>query len=77
MARGDDALDNRLRMINRPTLVIWGREDKLVPLSFGERFHHEIANSRLQIIENCGHIPQLECPNEFATAVLQFFNDAK
>jgi pimeloyl-ACP methyl ester carboxylesterase len=77
MVRGDDALDNRLRMINRPTLVIWGRDDKLIPLSFGERFHQEIANSRLQIIDNCGHMPQVECPNEFAAAVLQFLNNTR
>lgn len=77
MVRGDDILDNRLRMINRPTLVIWGREDKLIPLLFGERFHQEIANSRLRIIDNCGHVPQLECPDEFAAAVLQFLNNAR
>jgi pimeloyl-ACP methyl ester carboxylesterase len=64
-------------MINRPTLVIWGREDKLIPLRFAERFHQEIANSRLRIIDNCGHIPQVECPDEFATAVLQFLNDTR
>ena len=77
MVRGDDVLDNRLRMINRPTLVIWGRDDKLIPLSLGERFHKEIANSRLQIIDNCGHLPQLECPTEFSSAVLQFLSDAR
>jgi 2-hydroxy-6-oxonona-2,4-dienedioate hydrolase len=77
MVRGDDILDNRLRMINRPTLVIWGRDDKLIPLSFGKRFHHEIANSRLRIIDNCGHIPQVECPKEFATAVLQFLDESR
>src|SRR5205814_2794953 len=77
MVRGDDVLDNRLPMINRPTLVIWGRDDKLIPLSFGERFHKEIANSRLQIIDNCGHLPQLECPTEFSAAVLQFLSDAR
>jgi pimeloyl-ACP methyl ester carboxylesterase len=77
MVRGDDALDNRLRMLNRPTLVIWGRDDKLIPLSFGERFHQEIATSRLQIIDNCGHMPQVECPNEFAAAVLQFLNNTR
>jgi 2-hydroxy-6-oxonona-2,4-dienedioate hydrolase len=77
MVRGDDILDNRLRMINRPTLVIWGHEDKLIPLRFGERFHREIANSRLRVIDNCGHIPQLECPTEFSAAVLQFFGDTR
>ena len=77
MVRGDDTLDNRLHALTRPTLVVWGRDDKLVPLRFGQRFHQEIANSQLRIIENCGHIPQLECPNEFATAVLQFLNDTR
>jgi len=77
MIRGDDVLDNRLRMINRPTLLIWGRDDKLIPLSFGERFHREIAHSRLRVIDNCGHLPQFECSGEFATAVMQFFGDAK
>jgi pimeloyl-ACP methyl ester carboxylesterase len=77
MVRGDDVLDNRLQAINRPTLVLWGRDDKLIPLTFGERFHQEIAGSQLQIIDNCGHMPQVECPNEFATAVLQFFSEPK
>jgi pimeloyl-ACP methyl ester carboxylesterase len=63
MIRGDDVLENRLQAINRPTLVLWGRDDKLIPLNFGERFHREIANSRLLIIDNCGHMPQVECPN--------------
>ncbi len=53
MIRGDDTLDNRLNVINRPTLILWGRDDKLIPLTFGERFHQEITNSRLQIIDNC------------------------
>jgi pimeloyl-ACP methyl ester carboxylesterase len=77
LIRGDDVLDNRLRMINRPTLVPWGRDDKLIPLSFGERFRREIAHSRLRVIDNCGHLPQVECPGEFATAVMQFFRDPK
>jgi pimeloyl-ACP methyl ester carboxylesterase len=77
LIRGDDALDNRLHAINRPTLILWGRDDKLIPLSFGERFHQEIAGSQLRIIDNCGHMPQVECPNEFATTALQFLSDAK
>jgi len=77
MIRGDDTLDNTLHAINRPTLVIWGRDDKLIPLSFGERFHQDIANSQLRIIDNCGHMPQVECPHEFAAFVLQFLNEAR
>ena len=77
MIRGDDALDNKLQTLKQPTLVLWGREDKLIPLSFGEQFHREIVDSRLRIIDNCGHMPQLECPNEFSAAVLKFFSDTK
>ena len=77
MIRGDDALDNKLQTLKQPTLVLWGREDKLIPLRFGEQFHREIVDSRLRIIDNCGHMPQLECPNEFSAAVLRFFSDTK
>jgi pimeloyl-ACP methyl ester carboxylesterase len=75
--RGDDVLDGRLGAIQKPTLILWCRDDKLIPLSFGERFHQEIANSRFQIIDNCGHIPPQERPAEYAAAVLQFFDDIK
>src|SRR6266566_1464917 len=39
MIRGDDTLDNRLHALNRRTLVLWGRDDKIIPLSFAKRFH--------------------------------------
>jgi len=77
MTHGEDVLDNRLAVIKQPTLVLWGREDKLIPLSFGERFHKEIAGSRLRIIDNCGHMPHVECPKEFTTAALQFLSEKK
>jgi len=77
MIRGEDALDNRLAAIKQPTLILWGREDRLIPLSFGERLNHEIAASELRIIDNCGHMPHVECPDQFNAAVLQFFSKTK
>jgi len=77
MIRGEDVLDNRLAAINQPTLVVWGREDKLIPLSFGERFHQEIKPSRLRIIDNCGHMPHVECPEKLNAVLLQFLGDTK
>ena len=74
MIRGEDVLDNRLAAIKQPTLILWGREDRLIPLSFGERLNHEIAASELRIIDNCGHMPHVECPDQFNAAVLQFFS---
>ena len=75
--RGEDVLDGRVGAIHKPTLILWGREDKLIPLKLAERFHKEIAGSRLEIIDNCGHMQHVECPKEFAAAVLEFLNDLK
>jgi len=73
--RGEDVLDGRVGAIHKPTLILWGREDKLIPLSFAERFHKEIAGSRLEIIDNCGHMPHVECADKFNQALLKFFGD--
>jgi len=73
--RGEDVLDGRLGTIHKPTLIIWGRDDKLIPLRFGEQFHKEIAGSRLEVIDNCGHMPHVECADKLNHALLKFFGD--
>lgn len=70
--RREDSLDDRLSAIKRPTLVIWGREDGLLPLSDGERFKKDIAGSTLLVFDLCGHVPNLEKAPEFNAAVLKF-----
>ncbi len=50
-ARDEDMLDNRLSAAKQPTLIIWGREDELIPLAHGERMKKEIQNSQLFIID--------------------------
>jgi pimeloyl-ACP methyl ester carboxylesterase len=70
--RREDFLDNRLSAIKHPTLIIWGREDGLLPLADGERFKKEIPNSQLIIFEQCGHVPQVEKAADFNAALLNF-----
>jgi pimeloyl-ACP methyl ester carboxylesterase len=70
--RGEDFLDGTVKTIQRPTLIIWGREDGLVPLADGERFNKEIAGSKLLVIDQCGHVPNIEKAAEFNTAVIKF-----
>jgi pimeloyl-ACP methyl ester carboxylesterase len=72
ISRGEDFLDDRIKNIKQPTLIIWGRQDGLTPPSDGERFHREIPNSTLIIVEECGHVPNLEKAAEFNAAVLKF-----
>ena len=60
--RGEDFLDDTVKTIKRPTLIVWGREDGLVPLAEGERFHKDIAGSKLVVFDQCAHVPNLEKP---------------
>jgi pimeloyl-ACP methyl ester carboxylesterase len=75
-ARGEDMLDNRLAAVKQPTLIIWGREDELIPLEHGERLKKEIKGSQLFIIDKCGHVPQIECADVFNPALLKFLSEA-
>ena len=70
--RGEDFLDDVVKTIKRPTLIVWGREDGLVPLSEGERFHKDIAGSTLLVFDQCGHVPNIEKAGEFNAAVIKF-----
>src|SRR5207253_989128 len=72
MIRGEDVLDGQLGAIEKPTLILWGRDDKLIPVSFAARFNKEINASQLRIIDGCGHMPHVECPEKFNDALLQF-----
>ncbi|HEU4833770.1 MAG TPA: alpha/beta hydrolase [Pyrinomonadaceae bacterium] len=70
--RGEDFLDDVVKTIKRPTLIVWGRQDGLVPLADGERFNKDIPGSKLIVIEECGHVPNTEKPGEFNAALLKF-----
>lgn len=65
-------LAERLDEIQVPTLVISGAADQIVPVENSLRLVEDITGARLVVIENCGHLPQEECPLEFLTAIDQF-----
>ena len=72
MEAGKDLLDFRLQLVQRPTLIVWGGDDKLIPLSAGESMHQKIANSSLLIVEGCGHLAPAECSKPVLQGTLQF-----
>jgi pimeloyl-ACP methyl ester carboxylesterase len=72
----DPKLEGRLRRVSAPTLVLWGRQDHLVPLAHGERYRDRIRGARLEVVESCGHLPPVERPEAFAEAVLRFATGA-
>lgn len=73
--RNEDMLDGKLSGVKVPTLIIWGREDGLLPLAReGEKFRKELPSAQFVIFEQCGHIPQVEKAAEFNAAVLKFLS---
>ena len=65
-------LPEYLKLISVPSAIIWGRQDGIVPLSCGERYREVLSGSELHIIEECGHSPQNEKPEEFLQIVSSF-----
>lgn len=70
--RKEDFLNDRLGEIKKPTLIIWGRQDGLLPVADAYAFNKGIANSKLVVFDNCGHVPQFEKAADFNKAVLEF-----
>jgi pimeloyl-ACP methyl ester carboxylesterase len=68
----DRGLRGRLHRITAPTLVVWGRQDSLAPVSYAEEFASAVAGARVAVIENCGHLPQMECADQADQIISEF-----
>ena len=65
-------LEDKIKKIAAPTLLIWGREDDITPAFVAEKFQELIPNTRLEFIEKCGHAPMMERPKEFKSILKEF-----
>ena len=59
----------QLREIAMPVHLIWGRSDRLVPLEYAARMKAALPSAELVVLDGCGHVPQLECPDRFLAAL--------
>jgi Predicted hydrolases or acyltransferases (alpha/beta hydrolase superfamily) len=66
------ALDEKARAVTQPTLIVHGREDKVIPLEVGERLHDLIPGSEFLILEKSGHGAVWDSPLQLKRAVLNF-----
>jgi pimeloyl-ACP methyl ester carboxylesterase len=66
------ALPSLLPGISTPTLIVWGAGDQIIPVECGQQFEESIPGSRLQIMQECGHWPHYERPQELAELVGKF-----
>jgi pimeloyl-ACP methyl ester carboxylesterase len=66
------AAATRIAELKLSTLIVWGSRDRLIPPDYAERFHRDIAGSRIVVFPDLGHVPQEEDPVRTAAAVIDF-----
>jgi pimeloyl-ACP methyl ester carboxylesterase len=69
-------LPHLLGAVATPALVVWGREDRIVPLECGERYAKVLPDARLSLVEGAGHFVEMERPRELAELVTAFLGPA-
>lgn len=70
----DFRLDERIKTLGTPALIIWGTEDRLVPIHYAEAYQSALSNSELRILE-AGHAPQMEVPELVGAAMSAFLDE--
>ena len=68
--------ESKIRKITAPTLIIWGESDKNLHVSSAYIFQKNIEGSNVVIIDECGHIPIMEKPEETASAYSEFLKES-
>jgi pimeloyl-ACP methyl ester carboxylesterase len=72
MLTGKDTLDGKLQDIRIPTLIVWGKQDHLIPVASGEKLHDQIHQSVLEIFDGCGHLAPGQCAGTVGPETIQF-----
>ena len=60
------------RNLQQGILLVWGREDRIVPVVCGEQYRRLLPNATLKVLEGCGHLPPIEQPDVYARLVSDF-----
>ncbi len=71
----DKGLKKRLHRVTASTLIVWGKDDALVSSIYAEEFANRITRTRVEIISDCGHLPQVEQLHTTATMVETFLDE--
>ena len=70
----DPALHKWLHRLKMPVQIAWGEQDRVMPPAYAHAFKRLLPHADLQLFAECGHLPQLECPERFVAAALRFFD---
>lgn len=75
VVRGD--MRERMHALRVPALLVWGENDPLVPLQYGEAMQKEIADSRLVVIPRAAHVAMWDAPEAFNRVMLEFLDEVE
>ena len=70
-------LEQDAHLVEQPTLIIWGEDDKVVGIHNGYSLHDKILHSRLVVLRNCGHVPAEEKSDVVTELVSEFCHSKK
>jgi pimeloyl-ACP methyl ester carboxylesterase len=73
----DPELEKWLHRIATPTLVLWGREDKLIPVVHAQRFEELLPQARVRVFDGCGHLPHVEKTDAYVGEIIAFAEGAR
>jgi pimeloyl-ACP methyl ester carboxylesterase len=65
-------LEKQYRKIDKPVLLLWGKDDVITTLAMGERLSRDLPNARLVVYPRCGHFPMIEAKNESNRELIKF-----
>jgi len=68
----DPLLMKWLKRVKLPTLVVWGREDRILPVATAQGFAERLPQAEIEIVPDCGHLPQIEKKDIFVERVTRF-----
>ncbi|MFI5110100.1 MAG: alpha/beta fold hydrolase [Terriglobales bacterium] len=72
MTTGRELMDGKLANVTMPVLIVWGKQDVLTPLSAAEALRREMPQSVLVVLDGCGHIAPIECPDRVLQEMQRF-----
>jgi len=70
----EDSIEKRVQGLAMPTLIVWGKEDRVINVATADMLHKLMPNSKVLLMDGIGHVPMLEVPQQSAEDYLQFRN---
>lgn len=72
MLTGRETTDGLLPELKMPVLIVWGAEDRIMPLTLGQRMHALIPQSQMDVVAGCGHLAPNQCAGEIGPRIVGF-----